>query len=296
MSMFIGSGVALITPFNEKNEINFEKLKELIEFQILNKTAAIIINGTTGEASTLSEKEQLLLIKKTVEYVGKRIPVIAGTGSNNTENAIIKSQESEKLGVDGLLVITPYYNKTNTMGLIEHYKLIANSVKLPIMLYNVPGRTGMNISLEVLEQLKNIENIVAIKEASGDMTYAMNIARVFGERYDLYSGNDDIILPMISIGGKGVVSVLANILPLETHNIVSKFLEGETEESRKIQLKLNGFVHSLFVETNPIPIKKALNLLGWNVGGYRMPLYEISSQGLLILKEEMKKINIYKEE
>lgn len=295
MSMFIGSGVALITPFNEKNEINFEKLKELIEFQILNKTSAIIINGTTGEASTLSEEEQFILIKKTVEYVNKRIPVIAGTGSNNTEIAIKKSQESEKLGVDGILVITPYYNKTNDKGLVEHFKKIANSVKIPIMLYNVPGRTGMNISLEVLEELQEIKNIVAIKEASGDIAYAMNIVRLFNERYDLYSGNDDIILPMLSIGGKGVVSVLGNILPLETSNIVKNYLEGRIEESRKIQLKLNGFVHSLFVETNPIPIKAALNLLNWNVGGYRMPLYEISSSGLEILKTEMKKINIYKE-
>ncbi len=292
MSVFIGSGVALVTPFKENKEINFEKLEELLKFQIENKTDAIIINGTTGEASTLTEEEQLELIEKTIKFVKKKIPVIAGTGSNNTAHAIKMSREAEKLGVDALLVITPYYNKTNTRGLVEHFKAIASAVKIPIILYNVPGRTGMSISMEVLDGLKEIKNIVGIKEASGDMTYAMNIVRIFGERYDIYSGNDDIILPMTSIGGKGVISVLANVLPLETHNIVWNYIEGKTEEAKELQLKLNGFVHSLFIETNPIPVKKALNILGWEVGGYRLPLYDISEEASEILKKEMKKIGL----
>lgn len=292
MSIFIGSGVALVTPFKENKEINFEKLEELLKFQIENKTDAIIINGTTGEASTLTEEEQLELIGKTIKFVEKKIPVIAGTGSNNTGHAIKMSCEAEKLGVDGLLVINPYYNKTNTKGLIEHFKQIAAAVNIPIILYNVPGRTGMSISMEVLDGLKEIKNIVGIKEASGDMTYAMNIARIFGERYDIYSGNDDIILPMTSIGGKGVISVLANVLPLETHNIVWNYIEGRTEEAKELQLRLNGFVHSLFIETNPIPVKKALNILGWEVGGYRLPLYDISEEASEILKKEMKKIGL----
>ncbi|MGL4687083.1 MAG: 4-hydroxy-tetrahydrodipicolinate synthase, partial [Fusobacteriaceae bacterium] len=247
MTIFTGSGVALVTPFKENKEVNFEKLKELLTFQMENKTDAIIINGTTGEASTLSEEEQLELIDRTVKFVGKKIPVIAGTGSNNTEHAIKLSCEAEKSGVDGLLVITPYYNKTNTKGLVEHFKKIASAVNIPIILYNVPGRTGMNISMEVLEELKDVKNIVGIKEASGDMTYAMNIARIFNERYDIYSGNDDIIIPMTSIGGKGVISVLANVLPLETHNIVYNYLEGRVQEAKELQLRLNGFVHSLFI-------------------------------------------------
>ncbi|MGL6065229.1 MAG: 4-hydroxy-tetrahydrodipicolinate synthase [Fusobacteriaceae bacterium] len=292
MTIFTGSGVALITPFKENKEVNFEKLNELLTFQIENKTDAIIINGTTGEASTLSEEEQLELIDRTVKFVGKKIPVIAGTGSNNTAHAIKLSCEAQKLGVDGLLVITPYYNKTNTKGLVEHFKKIASAVNIPIILYNVPGRTGMSISMEVLEELKDVKNIVGIKEASGDMTYAMNIARIFNDRYDIYSGNDDIILPMTSIGGKGVISVLANVLPLDTHNIVYNYLEGRVQEAKELQLRLNGFVHSLFIETNPIPVKRALNILGWKVGGYRLPLYEMSESASKIMEKEMKKIGL----
>lgn len=294
MSIFIGSGVALVTPFNEDYTVNYEKLRELIEFQLKNSTDAIIIAGTTGESTTLSDEELFNLIKKTVEFVNKRVPVIAGTGSNNTYHAIELSKKAKKAGADGLLVITPYYNKTNTRGLVEHFKAIAQIVDLPIILYNVPGRTGMNISLEVLNELKTIENIIGIKEASGDMTYVMNIARIFGNRYDIYSGNDDIILPIMSIGGKGVISVLANVMPKETHDIIYNYINGKTNEAKELQLKVNGFVHSLFIETNPIPVKAALNFVGWNVGGYRLPLYEMSDSGKNTLKLEMEKLNLIK--
>ncbi|MGL5656322.1 MAG: 4-hydroxy-tetrahydrodipicolinate synthase [Fusobacteriaceae bacterium] len=292
MSIFVGSGVALVTPFNEDMTVNFEKLRELIEFQIENKTDAIVVTGTTGEASTLSDLEQKEIIERTVKIVNGRVPVIAGTGSNNTKHSIELSQQAEKLGVDGLLVITPYYNKTNKRGLIEHFKMIASSVKIPIILYNVPGRTTMNIPLDVYGELRNVENIVGIKEASGEITYAMDIIRLYGDRFDVYSGNDDIIFPVTAIGGKGVISVLANVMPKETHDIYYNYVENNVERSRTMQLKLNGFVNSLFIETNPIPVKAALNLRGENVGGYRAPLYEISEGALKILKEEMKKINL----
>lgn len=292
MSIFVGSGVALVTPFNDDMTVNFEKLRELIEFQIENKTDAIVVTGTTGEASTLSDLEQKEIIERTVKIVNGRVPVIAGTGSNNTKHSIELSQQAEKLGVDGLLVITPYYNKTNKRGLIEHFKMIASSVKIPIILYNVPGRTTMNIPLDVYGELRDVENIVGIKEASGEITYAMDIIILYGDRFDVYSGNDDIIFPLTAIGGKGVISVLANVMPKETHDIYYNYIENNVERSRTMQFKLNGFVNSLFIETNPIPVKAALNLRGENVGGYRAPLYEISEGALKILKEEMKKINL----
>ncbi|MBP6063179.1 MAG: 4-hydroxy-tetrahydrodipicolinate synthase [Fusobacteriaceae bacterium] len=292
MSIFVGSGVALVTPFNEDKTVNYEKLKELIEFQIKNSTDAIVVTGTTGEGSTLSDLEQKEIISQTVKIVNKRVPVIAGTGSNDTKHAIELSQQAENLGADGLLVITPYYNRTNKRGLIEHFKAIANSVKIPIILYNVPGRTGMNIPLDVYGELKDIKNIVGVKDACGDLTYAMNIMRLYGDRFDLYSGNDDIILPIMAVGGKGVISVLANVMPKETHDIVYDYINKNIEKSKEMQLKLNGFVHSLFIETNPIPVKAALNLVGCNVGGYRAPLYEMSKEALEALKEEMKKINL----
>ncbi|MGL4393350.1 MAG: 4-hydroxy-tetrahydrodipicolinate synthase, partial [Fusobacteriaceae bacterium] len=264
----------------------------IVEFQIKNKTDAIIVAGTTGESSTMPDKEHIDLIARTVKLVNKKIPVIAGTGINDTKHSVYLSQEAEKVGADGLLIITPYYNKTNKMGLIKHFQMIAENVKIPIILYNVPGRTGMNIPLDVYEALAPIKNIIGVKEASGDITYAMNIVRLYGDRFDLYSGNDDIIVPMMSVGSKGVISVLANAMPLETHNIVEYYLSGKVSASKDLQLKLNGFVHSLFIETNPIPIKAALNLMGMKVGGYRLPLYEMSDGALSTLKAEMKKINL----
>lgn len=292
MEIFRGSGVALVTPFNVDGSINYNKIEELLEFQLKNKTDAIVVTGTTGEASTLSDEEQGEIIKFTTKIVKGRVPVVAGTGSNDTKHAIFLSQQAEKMGADALLVITPYYNKTNKRGLIEHFKSIANSVKIPIILYNVPGRTGMSIPLDVYGELDKTENIVGVKEASGDITYAMNIKRLYGDRFDIYSGNDDIILPIMSIGGKGVISVLANVLPEETHNIVMDCINGDFEKAREEQMRVNGFVHSLFIETNPIPVKAALNLFGYEVGGYRAPLYEMSESALETLKGEMKKLNL----
>jgi len=290
--MFTGSGVAIVTPFNEDKTINFERFRDLVEFQISGGTDAIIVAGTTGEASTMTADEQLELIKRCVEIVNKRVPVIAGTGSNNTAHALHLSKKAEEYGVDGLLVVTPYYNKTNRAGLINHFTTIADSVNVPIMLYNVPGRTGMNIPVDVLKELSNHKNIVALKDASGDISYSTEVARICRDAIDIYSGNDDIIIPVMSVGGKGVVSVLANILPKETHDMVMDYLNGDVAKALKAQLDLNGVTHALFTETNPIPVKAALNLMDFNMGGYRAPLYEISPEGLETLRTEMKKINL----
>ncbi len=292
MSIFEGSGVALITPFHADGSVNYDKLKELVEFHIKNETDAIIVAGTTGEASTLPEEEHIEVVKRTVEFAAKRIPVIGGSGSNDTAFALKLSKELEKVGVDGLLVVTPYYNRSNNSGYIKHYEAIANAVNIPIILYNVPGRTGVKLPLEVIKTLSEHKNIVGIKEASGDMTYMSDIARICGPDFLIYSGNDDIIVPTMSIGGVGVISVLANVLPKETHDMCRFYLDGNVKAARDLQLKLNGFVHSLFTETNPIPVKKAMNLLGYNVGPLRMPLDELSECATEILVREMKKIGL----
>ncbi len=292
MSIFEGSGVALITPFHADGSVNYDKLKELVEFHIKNETDAIIVAGTTGEASTLPEEEHIEVVKRTVEFAAKRIPVIGGSGSNDTAFALKLSKELEKVGVDGLLVVTPYYNRSNNSGYIKHYEAIANAVNIPIILYNVPGRTGVKLPLEVIKTLSEHKNIVGIKEASGDMTYMSDIARICGPDFLIYSGNDDIIVPTMSIGGVGVISVLANVLPKETHDMCRLYLDGNVKAARDLQLKLNGFVHSLFTETNPIPVKKAMNLLGYNVGPLRMPLDELSECATEVLVREMKKIGL----
>jgi 4-hydroxy-tetrahydrodipicolinate synthase len=292
MSLFTGSGVALITPFHQDGSVNYEKLQELVEFHIKNETDAIIVAGTTGEASTLPDAEHVEVVRKTVEFANKRIPVIGGSGSNDTSYAIELSKKLEACGVDGLLVVTPYYNRSNNSGYIKHYEAIANAVNVPIILYNVPGRTGVKLPLEVLKSLSEHKNIIGIKEASGDMTYVSDIARICGSDFDIYSGNDDIIVPTMSIGGIGVISVLANVLPKETHDMCQFYLDGKVKESRDLQLKYNGFVHSLFTETNPIPVKKAMNLLNMNVGPLRMPLDELSECATKILIEEMRKIGL----
>ncbi|MBE7015069.1 MAG: 4-hydroxy-tetrahydrodipicolinate synthase [Ruminococcaceae bacterium] len=276
-TVFTGSGVAIITPFNE-NGIDFDSLGNLIDFHLNNNTDAIIVCGTTGEAATMPDEEHLSAIEYTVKRVNKKIPVIAGTGSNDTVHGIKLSKEAERLGADALLVVTPYYNKTNKQGLINHFTLIAESVNIPIILYNVPSRTGMNISLEVLEELVKIDNIVGIKEASGNASYLMEVAARFGDRLDIYSGNDDIIVPVMSVGGKGVISVLANVLPKETHDICKLYLDGKTEESMRLQFKYLDLINTLFCEVNPIPVKTALNLMGFNVGKLRMPLYEMDEK------------------
>ena len=277
MALFTGSGVALITPFNNKNEINFEKLRELLEFHIANKTDAVIVTGTTGESSTMTDEEKLAVIKFSVETVNKRIPVIAGTGSNNTKHAVEMSIKAQELGADGLLVVTPYYNKGNENGIYNHYKLIAESVDIPVILYNVPGRTGVNLSINLLKKLAQIKNIIAIKEASGNISYAAEIAREVPE-LDIYSGNDDMTVPLLSLGGKGVISVSANIIPETVHNMTYAFFERDNDTARELQLKYNDLVNALFIEVNPVPVKEAMNFLGYNVGECRLPLGEMSEE------------------
>lgn len=277
MALFTGSGVALITPFNDKNEINFEKLRELLEFHIANKTDAVIVTGTTGESSTMTDEEKLAVIKFSVETVNKRIPVIAGTGSNNTKHAVEMSIKAQELGADGLLVVTPYYNKGNENGIYSHYKLIAESVDIPVILYNVPGRTGVNLSINLLKKLAQIKNIIAIKEASGNISYAAEIAREVPE-LDIYSGNDDMTVPLLSLGGKGVISVSANIIPETVHNMTYAFFERDNDTTRELQLKYNDLVNALFIEVNPVPVKEAMNFLGYNVGECRLPLGEMSEE------------------
>ena len=287
-----GSGVALVTPFKKDRTINYAKLAELIEFHIKHHTDALIIAGTTGEASTLSKQEHEELIRECVRLADGRIPIIAGTGSNETHRAIQLSQRAEKAGADGLLIVTPYYNKTNTPGIIKHYEAIAEAVNIPIILYNVPGRTGMSIPLEAMVHLSHNDKIVAVKEASGDMTYASEVRRLCKSDFGILSGNDDIIVPMMAIGSSGVISVLANVLPQETHDIVQHFLDGKTADALALQMKLNGFVHSLFYETNPIPVKAAMNLQGWEVGGLRLPLYDMTPDAQARMRKEMDKLNL----
>lgn len=288
MAIFTGAGVAIVTPMKDNKEVNFEKLGEILEEQIANSTDAIIICGTTGESSTLTHEEHLETIKYAIDKVAKRIPVIAGTGSNCTETAIYLSQEAEKLGADGLLLVTPYYNKATQKGLIAHYTAIANFVKLPIILYNVPSRTGCNILPETAVYLaKNVENIVGIKEASGNISQVAKLMQLADGCIDLYSGNDDQIVPLLSLGGKGVISVLSNVAPQQTHDIVELFMEGKIKESCALQLKALPLINALFSEVNPIPVKKAMNLMGKEVGPLRGPLTEMEEENAQKLAKAM---------
>lgn len=289
--IFRGSAVALVTPFNETG-VDFEKLGELVEYHIENDTDALVVCGTTGEATTMSDDEQLATIKYVVDKVNKRIPVIAGTGSNNTMHSVHLSQEAEKLGVDGLLIITPYYNKANTKGLKLHFETIAKSVNLPIILYNVPGRTSMNLKPSVVAELAKIDNIVAIKEASGDLAQVAEVCRLVPDDFAVYSGNDDSILQLLSVGGSGVISVLANICPKETHDLVQKFFDGDIEGSKELQLGLKPLIDALFIEVNPVPVKTAMNLLGFEVGNLRLPLAEMENNNLEVLKQELTNIGL----
>lgn len=291
MSIFEGSGVAIVTPFND-NGVNYEKLKELLEWHIKEGTDAIIICGTTGEATTMSEEEKKLTIKFTVDVVNKRIPVIAGTGSNNTLSSIEMSKYAESVGVDGLLVITPYYNKTNSRGLIKHFEAINNSVNTPIILYNVPSRTGVNITPENLKELSTLSNVVAIKEASGNIGQVVQMKALCGDKIDIYSGNDDQAIPILSLGGKGVISVLANIIPNAVHTMIKSYLNGDVKKALDLQLENLKLSSTLFIETNPIPIKTALNLIGKDVGPLRLPLYEMSDSNLMKLKDTLKEYNL----
>lgn len=291
MSIFEGSGVAIVTPFNDKG-VNYEKLKELLEWHIKEGTDAIIICGTTGEATTMSEEEKRLTIKFTVDVVNKRIPVIAGTGSNNTLSSIEMSKYAESVGVDGLLVITPYYNKTNSRGLIKHFEAINNSVNTPIILYNVPSRTGVNITPENLKELSTLSNVIAIKEASGNISQVVQMKALCGDKIDIYSGNDDQAIPILSLGGKGVISVLANIIPNAVHTMIKSYLNGDVKKALDLQLENLKLSNTLFIETNPIPIKTALNLIGKDVGPLRLPLYEMSDGNLEKLKDTLKEYNL----
>ena len=280
---FIGSGVALITPFNDST-VNYKVLEELIEFQIANNTDAIIVCGTTGEPATMTESEKNEVIRFAVEKVNKRIPVIAGTGSNCTKSAIEMSKYAQSVGVDGVLVITPYYNKTTQRGLIEHYKIIAENINIPIIMYNVPSRTGVNLEPKTVYELSKIKNIVAVKEASGNFSQIAEIVSLCGDELSIYSGNDDQILPLLSLGGAGVISVLANVVPNETHQIVGKYLMGDIEGSRSLQLKLLPLINALFSEVNPIPVKEALEFMGFDVGTVRLPLVRMSEENRKKLK------------
>lgn len=293
MAVFKGAGVAIITPFTQNNEVDYEKLGELIEYQIAAGTDSIIICGTTGEASTLSHEEHLECIRYTVEKVAKRVPVIAGTGSNATDTAIYLSQEAQRYGADALLVVTPYYNKATQKGLMKHFTEVAESVNIPIILYNVPGRTGCNITPATVAALvKNVKNIVGIKEASGNIAQVAEIMQLTEGKIDLYSGNDDMIVPIMSLGGQGVISVLSNIAPKDTHDMVIKYLEGDVVGSRELQLKYIPLMNALFCEVNPIPVKKALNLMGFEVGDLRMPLTEMEPANAERLLKEMQAIGI----
>ena len=293
MAVFTGAGVAIVTPFKENKEVNYEKFAELIEFQIAGGSDAIIVCGTTGESSTLTHEEHLDVIKYCVEKVAGRVPVIAGTGSNCTETAIYLSTEAEKYGVDGLLLVSPYYNKATQKGLYQHYKAIADAVKIPCILYNVPSRTGCNIAPETVVKLcKEVENIVGVKEASGNISQIVKLMSIADGQVDLYSGNDDQILPLLALGGKGVISVLSNVAPKETHDICAKFFEGDLEGSAKEQYRAIPLCNALFCEVNPIPVKMALNLMGKEVGSLRPPLTDMEEENVAKLEKAMKEYGI----
>ena len=294
MALFTGAGVAIVTPFNEDGSVNYEQFAKNIEYQIAGGTDAIIVCGTTGEASTLSHEEHLEVIRYCVEKVNKRIPVIAGTGSNCTETAIYLSKEAEKVGADGLLVVTPYYNKATQKGLKEHFTMIANAVNIPILLYNIPGRTGgVNILPETVVALcKEVDNIVGVKDATGNISQVAKLMSIGEGIVDLYSGNDDQIVPLLSLGGKGVISVLSNVAPRETHDICQKFFDGDVAGSKAIQLRAINLIDALFCEVNPIPVKKAMNFQGQNAGTLRRPLTEMEPANAEKLEKAMKEFGI----
>ncbi len=293
MAVFTGAGVAIVTPFKENGDVNYEKFAELVEFQIQNGTDAIIVCGTTGEASTLSHEEHLDVVKYCVEKVAGRVPVVAGTGSNCTQTAVYLSREAEKYGADAVLLVTPYYNKATQKGLYSHFKTIADSIRIPVILYNVPGRTGCNILPETVVKLcSEVENIVGVKEASGNISQVAKLMALADGRVDLYSGNDDQIVPLLSLGGKGVISVLSNVAPKETHEICTRFFEGDAAGSRALQLKALELCDALFCEVNPIPVKKALNLMGMEAGSLRMPLTDMDEANVSKLEKAMKGFGI----
>lgn len=296
MAIFKGAGVAIVTPMYEDGKVNYDKLEELLEFQIANSTDAIIICGTTGESSTMTHGEHLKTIKFAIDKVNKRVPVIAGTGSNCTETAIMMSKEAASYGADALLVVTPYYNKATQKGLIAHYTAIANAVpETPIIMYNVPSRTGCNIQPATVATLvKNVKNIVGLKAASGDLSQIAKTVSLAGADLELYSGNDDQVVPLLSLGGLGVISVLSNIAPRQTHDIVMEFLEGDYKKAAKLQLDAIPLINALFCEVNPIPVKTAMNMLGWEAGPLRAPLCEMEDAHKEMLRQEMIRYGLLK--
>ena len=295
MTVFKGAGVAIVTPFHKDGSINFEKFANLIEFQVNNGTDAIIVCGTTGEASTMTHEEHLSAIEFCIKQVSGRIPVVAGTGSNCTETAIYLSKEAERMGADGLLVVSPYYNKATQNGLYTHFKAIADSVKIPVILYNIQGRTGVNITPETIVRLwKDVDNIVGVKEASGNISQVAKILQLANGEIDVYSGNDDQIVPILSLGGKGVISVLSNVAPYETHRMCQLYFDGDVVESAKEQLRAIPLCDALFCEVNPIPVKAALNMMGYEAGPLRLPLTEMEDAHKEVLRKAMVEYGILK--
>ena len=293
MAIFKGAGVAIVTPMKADGEVNYDVLGGMLEAQIQGGTDAIIICGTTGESATLTEEEHSAVIRYAIKKVNKRIPVIAGTGSNCTATAIKLSKEAEKDGADGLLLVTPYYNKATQNGLIAHYTAVANAVNIPIILYNVPSRTGCNLLPETIAKLvKNVKNIVGVKEASGNISQIAKVKLLCGDDVDLYSGNDDQVVPILSLGGIGVISVLSNVAPKETHDMVMDYLNGDLEKAREMQLKALPLIDALFSEVNPIPVKKAMSFMGWEAGPLRAPLSEMEDAHAEVLRQAMKDFGI----
>lgn len=293
-TIFTGAAIAIITPMNADGSINYKKLGELIDFQIENHTDAIVICGTTGEASTMTDEEHLECIRFAVEKTAHRVPVIAGTGSNDTKYAADLSREAESAGADGLLLVTPYYNKTTQSGLIAHFTAVANAVNIPIILYNIPGRTGMNMDVATVKALAKHPNIVAVKEASGNISYAAKLIAECGDMIDVYSGNDDMIVPIMSLGGKGVISVLSHVIPKETHDMVQLCLDNNFAEAAKLQIEYLDLINNLFIEVNPIPVKAAVNMMGMDAGPCRLPLCEMSEEHKAVLQASMKRHGLIK--
>lgn len=293
-TIFTGAGIAIITPFNADGSINYDRLGEMIDYQIENSTDAIIICGTTGEASTMTDEEHLECIRFAVKKAGGRVPVIAGTGSNDTRYAVELSKEAEAAGADALLLVTPYYNKTTQKGLILHFTAVADAVNIPIILYNIPGRTGMNMEVSTVKELAKHKNIAALKEASGNISYTAKLIAECGEDIDIYSGNDDMIVPVMSLGGKGVISVLSHVLPKETHDMVQLCLDNDFAKATEMQIKYLDLINNLFIEVNPIPVKEALNMMGCNVGPCRLPLCEMSDEHKAALRASLAKHGLVK--
>ena len=292
MKRITGSIVALITPFTQDGKVNYEKLGELLDWHIANNTDAILILGTTSESPTMSHEEDLEICRFSVERVAGRVPVIASSGSNSTQTVIEKSLDLQAAGADAVMNIAPYYNKANKKGVYHHFADVADAIDIPLIIYNVPGRTGCSIPADVIGELSKHERIIGIKEASGDLSYVAKIAKYANENFAIYSGNDDVILPVLSMGGSGVISVLANVMPKETHDMVMSYLNGDTKGALAEQLRLMNLINNLFIEVNPIPVKEAMNLMGMNVGGFRLPLCEMEDEHREILRESMAKVGL----